>query len=75
MRQLDVGQRALVGCAHIRVDDLFALRLVHRERSGRLHVADCLRGARPLTEQLDQLAVQLIDSESQFFDVIASSNG
>jgi hypothetical protein len=55
--------------AHIRVDDLFALRLVHRERSGRLHAADCLRGARPLTEQLDQLAVQLIDAESEFFDV------
>ena len=67
MRQLDVGQRPLVGRAHVGVDDLFALRLVNRQRSGGLEVADHLRGAGPLAEQLDQLAVQGIDSDSQFF--------
>ena len=67
MRQLDVGQRALVGRAHVGVDHLFAVRLVDRKRSGGLQVADHLRGACPLAEQLDQLAIQLIDSDSQFF--------
>ena len=68
MRQLDVRQRALVGRAHIGVDDLFALRLIHRKRSGGLQVADHLRGACPLAQQLDKLAVQHIDSDSQFFE-------
>ena len=67
MRQLDVGQRALVGRAHVGVDDLFAGRLVHRQRSGGLQMADHLRGAGPLAEQLHKLAVQSIDLNSQFF--------
>ena len=67
MRQLDVGQRPFVGRAHVGVDHLFAGRLVDRQRSGDLEVADHLRGAGPLAEQLNELAVQLIDSISQFF--------
>ena len=67
MRQLDVRQRPLVGRAHVGVDHLFARRLVDRQRSGGLQMADHLRGAGPLAEQLNELAVQFIDSISQFF--------
>ncbi len=68
MRHLDVGQRAFVGRAHVGVDDFFAIRLVDRKRSGGLQMANHLRGACPLADQLNELAVQDIDSHSQFFD-------
>src|SRR6185312_10190662 len=68
MRQLAVGQRALIGRADVLVDHLLAVGLINRQRRGGFELPNRQGGARPLAEQFHKLAIQHIDALSQFFD-------
>ena len=63
MDQFDIGQRAFVRSAHVRVDDL-----LNRQRSLYLEVTDHQRGAGSFAEQFDELAIENINLQSQFFE-------